>query len=75
MAARADPRKQRLLLEMVERSFAEEGRRAERDRTGSPGDDWKALLLVARTLHGWNPPNWFDWTQDRRSPDASSRPE
>lgn len=68
MAARAGPRKQRLLLEMVERSFAEEGRRAERNRKGSPIDDWKALALLARELHGWNPPSWFDWSEDRLPP-------
>lgn len=76
MAAQANPRKQRLLLEMVERSFAEEGRRAERDRESGPVDDWKSLLLVARTLHGWEPPNWFDWSQDGRAPGSPSpRPE
>lgn len=63
MAVRAEPKKQRLLLEMVERSFAEESRRAERERKGALGDDRKALTLVARTLHGWNPPSWFDWSE------------
>lgn len=66
MAARSDPRKQRLLLELVERSFAEEGRRAERDRLNDPEEDDRILCMVARVLHAWNPPRWFDWNEDRR---------
>lgn len=64
-AAQSDPEKQRLLLEMVERSFAEEGRRAERERRGcSSEDDWRALTTVASVLHAWNPPTWFDRWED-----------
>jgi hypothetical protein len=59
--ATADPSKQRGLLELVERSFAEEGRRAERDRQGgSSPEEWRALSSVARMLHSWNPPGWFE---------------
>ena len=66
-AALSRPEKQRLLLEMVERSFAEEGRRAERERRGgNPDDDWRALTSVASILHGWNPPTWFDRWEDER---------
>jgi hypothetical protein len=63
-AARAEPDKRRLLLEMVERSFAEEGRRAELERSGCSPEDWRALATVARELHGWNPPAWFDRWED-----------
>lgn len=67
-AARADPAKQRLLLEMVERSFAEEGRRAEIERSGCSPEDWCALATVARELHGWNPPAWFErWDDEPRA--------
>ena len=39
-AAQSSPEKQRLLLEMVERSFAEEGRRVERERRrGNSADE------------------------------------
>jgi hypothetical protein len=72
MAAKAEPRKQRLLLEMVERSFAEEGRRLARERESGPGSDWRALLGVARVLHGWNPPSWFDWSEDQHRPPGLS---
>lgn len=61
-AAHSDPDKRRLLLQMVERSFAEEARRADRER-GSP-DDWRALTTVAAVLHGWQPPGWFDRWED-----------
>jgi len=63
MAARSAPRKKRLLLELVERSFAEEGRRVDLERGQDPSDDRRALEMVARVLHGWNPPTWFDWSE------------
>jgi hypothetical protein len=66
LAAKAEPRKQRLLLEMVERSFAEEAGRLARERAAGPGEDWSALVTVARVLHGWNPPSWFDWSDELR---------
>ena len=70
-AARSDPEKQRRLLDMIERSFAEEGRRAERERQGCSSEDWRALTTVARVLHGWNPPSWFDrWEDERPRPPA-----
>lgn len=66
-AVQAEPEKRRLLLELVERSFAEEARRAEledeEDGSGSP-DDRRALNAVASVLHGWNPPSWFERWED-----------
>jgi hypothetical protein len=68
-AAESEPEKQRLLLEMVERSFAEEARRMERERASLPGDEWRALNTVAGVLHGWNAPEWFDrWDEEPDSP-------
>ena len=59
--AAPDPAKRKGLLELVERSFAEEGRRAQLERTGSSTpDEWRALQSVARMLHTWNPPGWFE---------------
>ena len=64
-ASQSTPEKQRLLLELVERSFAEEGRRVERERRrGNNADDWLALTTVASLLHAWNPPAWFDRWDD-----------
>ena len=59
-AARSSPDKRRLLLELVERSFAEEGRRAEQERSGCSPEDWRVLVNVAGVLHGWHPPLWFE---------------
>jgi hypothetical protein len=69
-AARAEPAKRRLLLELVERSFAEEGRRAELERSGCSPEDWRMLANVASVLHGWQPPQWFGRWEDepRREP-------
>jgi hypothetical protein len=64
-ALQSGPEKRRLLLEMVERSFEEEGRRALRERRGGNSeDDWQALVTVAGLLHGWNPPSWFERWED-----------
>jgi hypothetical protein len=63
-AARSSPDKRKLLLELVERSFAEEGRRAELERSGCTPEDWSALVSVAGVLHGWNPPQWLDRWED-----------
>lgn len=66
-AARAEPAKQRLLLEMVERSFVEEARRAEIERSGCSPEDWSVLVSVASVLHGWHPPTWFErWEDESR---------
>jgi len=63
-AARSSPDKRRLLLELVERSFAEEGRRAEQERSGCSPEDWRVLVNVAGVLHGWHPPQWFERWED-----------
>lgn len=68
-AARAAPEKQRLLLELVERSFAEEGRRAELERNGCSPEDWRVLANVACVLHGWRPPQWFERWEDEPRPE------
>ena len=74
-AAEAEPAKQRLLLELVEHSFAEEGRRAKHERTDGAGQDFRALSSVASVLHGWKPPGWFERWEDelpRRKTDEPS---
>lgn len=62
------PEKRRLLLELVERSFAEEARRIESDdqaRAPAPSArDLRSLSTVASVLHGWNPPSWFEHWDD-----------
>jgi hypothetical protein len=59
--AAADTKKRQGLLDLVERSFAEEGRRLEFERRGgSSPEEWRALQSVARMLHAWNPPGWFE---------------
>jgi hypothetical protein len=52
---------------MVERSFAAESQRVERERRHGP-EEWKVLVTVARVLHGWNPPSWFDWSREEGLP-------
>jgi len=72
-AAAAQPEKRRLLLEMIERSFAEEARRRALTRAlaracGEP-DDWRVLSTVASALHGWEPPTWFEgWGENSPAP-------
>jgi hypothetical protein len=64
-AAESEPEKRRLLLQMVERSFAEEASRAQRELRGEK--DQRALSNVARLLHGWTPPTWLDdWDEPLR---------
>jgi hypothetical protein len=63
-AARSEPEKRRLLLELVERSFAEEASRAESERRKGAPEDWRALSTVASVLHGWEPPAWFERWED-----------
>ena len=63
-AVRSEPEKQRLLLAMIERSFAEEARRVALEKAGGEPDDWRVLSTVAGVLHGWNPPAWFDRWDD-----------
>ncbi len=63
-AVQAEPEKKRLLLELVERSFAEEARRAEIEEQDGARGDWRALSTVAGVLHGWQPPTWFERWED-----------
>ncbi len=75
-AVAAEPEKRRLLLELVERSFAEEARRiGDEVRTGEPGftaRDRQSLSTVASVLHGWNPPSWFErWDDEPPRPRPS----
>ena len=61
-AAPADVRQR--ILELVESSFAREARRLAQVRLRREGEEDKALLRVARLLHGWNPPPWFEaWSE------------
>lgn len=60
-AGRVRPELRKRILEMVERSFAEEARR---QKDNSPmknlePDDRKILSTVAAVLHGWKPPFWL----------------
>ena len=69
LACKSEARKQSLLLEMVERSFAEESKRIAREKAGGAPDDWHVLSSVARLLHGWNPPSWFErWNDEPPRP-------
>ena len=68
-ACESPPEKRRRLLDVVERSFAEEARRQKgrpsvRDL---PPEDRKMISTVASVLHGWNPPTWLRlWEECRR---------
>jgi hypothetical protein len=62
-AARAEPGKRRVLLEMVVRSFAEERRRAAL-QGNDPAEDRRVLSAVASVLHGWVPPPWLERWED-----------
>ena len=71
-AFQSTPEKRRLLLEMVERSFVEECRRVRNERGVDPENDWRALTAVARVLHAWTPPAWFDRWEDEPPRSLSS---
>ena len=69
LARGSEPKKRKLLLEMIERSFAEESRRVAEERAGGAPEDWRVLSSVARLLHGWNPPSWFErWNDEPPRP-------
>ncbi|MBI1380022.1 MAG: hypothetical protein GC161_02900 [Planctomycetaceae bacterium] len=50
----------RRILELVESSFAREARRLAEIRLRREGEEDQALVRVARMLHGWRPPAWFE---------------
>ena len=71
----AEPGKRRLLLQLVERSFAEEARRAARERGEASAEDLRALSSVAAVLHGWQPPGWFvRWDDEPPRPAPDEHP-
>jgi len=73
-ALHADAEKRRLLLEMIERSFAQEARRLRLEHKAGGTEDWQTLTSVARVLHGWNPPRWFDpWADEPPVPPGFPR--
>lgn len=69
------------ILDLVERSFAEEARRArqeEAQKRSRANQDRSALSAVAGILHGWEPPEWLGhWTAKgptEPSPEAHGEP-
>ncbi len=68
-ARNASSAKRRRLVELVERSFAEEARRLlelPSPRDFQP-DEWGVIKTVAGVLHAWDPPIWLRlWGQGRR---------
>ncbi len=77
-AARSEPEKRRRMLELVERSFAEEARRADEQRVAEltlAPEERRVLTTIARALHHWQPPRWLDDWEDHargRRPDGGS---
>jgi hypothetical protein len=74
IALSAPPEKRERLLEVLERSFAEEERR----RTAAlrprdlPPPDFAVVRAVATALHAWNPPLWLRlWEESRRRAQSS----
>ncbi len=64
-AVRSEPGKQRLILELVERSFAEEASRNSTRWNGVlTGEEWRCVRTVASLLHGWRPPAWLERWED-----------
>ena len=64
-AERLEPEPRQRILDLVTRSFEEEGRRQRaqkleraRIRALSP-EDRKVLRTVATLVHGWTPPSWL----------------
>ena len=75
-ASRSEPDKRRRILEMIERSFAEEARRiAFQGPATLPPEELRVLSTVARVLHDWNPPRWLHYWEEhtrRTRPDGAS---
>lgn len=59
--ALASPEEKReRLLQLVDRSFAEEARRRSRNRPANlTTEDRRLLRTVGNVLHGWEPPDWM----------------
>lgn len=59
------------IMDMVERSFAEEARRAREEETEKRENahrERRVLSAVASILHGWDPPDWLRNWGERPSP-------
>jgi len=69
------PPKRDRLLQLVERSFAEEARLSPRTppmKSRLTPQEISTLKTVAGILHGWSPPVWLSvWEQHLRGDDAS----
>ena len=67
----------RRIMDLVERSFAEEARRAreeEAERRANGQRERRVLSAVAAILHGWDPPEWLrDWGQRSEPSDEDER--
>ncbi len=64
-ALESPPAARRRILELVERSYVEQAHLDREEAAAAlPRDEAKALLVVARILHGWSPPEWLErWTE------------
>ena len=64
-ATRSNPEKRQRILEMIERSFAEEARRkAAQGPANLAPEERRVLCTVARVLHDWNPPRWLHYWEE-----------
>ncbi len=72
-AQRVGPVARQRILDLVTRSFEEEGKRAraeERNRAGTAAlsqEDLKVIQTVADVLHGWMPPGWLTGWSKRQT--------
>lgn len=65
-ARAATPDVRRRLIELVESSFEREARRLAEVRRRREQQEDEALRRVARLLHAWRPPAWFEaWSRKR----------
>ena len=63
------PEKRQRLIELVERSFEEEGRRVRRLLAPAdlPPEEFDLIKTVAGALHSWDPPLWLRlWEEAQR---------
>ncbi|MFT5289226.1 MAG: hypothetical protein ACI8QS_003441 [Planctomycetota bacterium] len=65
-AQRVGPVARQRILDLVTRSFEEEGKRVRADQRNSAGtaalsrEDLRVVQTVADVLHGWVPPGWLN---------------